>query len=81
MCSIAYYLMSFLSKAYQIVTDKSFDRPGHWKDVLDGLISFQKQYLDTWLRIFSTAEVENIDSKCMHVHAMTEKREVIFYKA
>ena len=28
-CSIAYYLMSYLSKSYQIVLDRAVDTPGH----------------------------------------------------
>ena len=35
-CSIAYYLMYFLSKSYQIVLDRYVDTPGHGKDVVDG---------------------------------------------
>ena len=30
-CSIAYYLMSYLSKSYQIVLDRAVDTPGHQK--------------------------------------------------
>ena len=35
-CSISYYLMSYLSKSYQIVIDGAVDIPGHGKDVLGG---------------------------------------------
>ena len=35
-CSIAYYLMSYLSTSYQIVLDRALDTPGHGKYVVDG---------------------------------------------
>ena len=35
--SIAYYLMSYLSKSYQIVLDRAVDTPGHGKDLVDSL--------------------------------------------
>ena len=41
-CSIAYYLMSYLSTSYQIVLDRSVDTPGHGKDVVDGFNAVQK---------------------------------------
>ena len=47
---------------------------------MDGFITVQKLYLATCLRMRSTPEKENIDSKCMRVESMTEKREVIFAK-
>ena len=78
MCSIAYYLMYFLSKSYQIVLDRAVDTSGYEKYAVDGFNGFQKQYLATCLRMRSTPEVENIDSKRMRVNAMTEKGEVIF---
>ena len=77
-CSIAYYLMSFLSKSYQIVLDRRVDTPGHGKDVVDGFNAVQKRYLVTFLRMSSTPEVDNIDSMRMHVDAMTKKGEVSF---
>ena len=49
-CSIAYYQMSYLSKSYQIVLDRSIDSPGHGKDVVDVFNAVQKQYLATFLR-------------------------------
>ena len=73
MCSIAYYLMSYLSTSYQIVLDRSVDTPGHGKDVVDGFNAVQKRYLATCLRMRSTPEKDNIDSKHMSVEAMTEK--------
>ena len=79
-CSIAYYLMSYLSTSYQIVLDRAVDTPGHGKDVVDGLNAVQKQYLATCLRMRSTTEKDKIDSKRMCVEAMTEKVEVIFAK-
>ena len=73
-CSIAYYLIYFLSKLYQIVLDRAVDTPGHGKDVVYGF------YLSTCLIMRSTPEVDNIDSKCMRVHTMTEKGKVSFAK-
>ena len=70
--------MSFLSKSYQIVLDRASDTIGHVKYVADGFNAVQKQYLATFLKIRSTPEVENIDSKSMRVDAMTNKGEVIF---
>ena len=70
--SIAYYLMSYLSTSYQIILDRAVDTPGHEKDVVDGFNAFHKRYLVTCLRMRSTPEKDNIDSKCMRVEAMTE---------
>ena len=42
-CSIDYYLMSYLSKSYQIVLDRAVDTPGHGKDVVGGFNAFQKR--------------------------------------
>ena len=78
MWSIAYYLMYFPSKSYQIFIDRSVDTPGHGKYVVDGFNAVQKQYLYTFLRIRSMPEVDKIDSKRMHVNAMTKKVEVSF---
>ena len=41
-CSSAYYLMSYLSKSYQIVLDRAVDTTGHGKNVVDGVNAFQK---------------------------------------
>ena len=79
-CSIAYYMISFLSKQYQIVLDIAVDTPVCGKDVVDGFNAVQKQYLATCLRMSSTPEVDNIDSINMCVYAMTEKGEVSFSK-
>ena len=76
--SIAYYLISYLSKSYQIVLDRAVDTLGHGKDVFDGFKAVQKRYLATCLRMSSTPEKDKIDSNCMRVGAMTEKGEVIF---
>ena len=46
-CSIAYYLMSYLSKSHQIVLDRAVDTTGHDKDVVDGFSAVQKRYLAT----------------------------------
>ena len=73
MCSIAYYLMSFLSKSYQIVLDRAVDTPGHGKYVLYGFNDVQRQYLANLLRMRSTTKVEKIDSKRMCVDTITEK--------
>ena len=77
-CSIAYYMMSYLLKSYQIVLDRAVDTPGHGKDVVDGFNAVQKRYVATCLRMRSTPEKYNIDSKLMCVEAMTEKGEVRF---
>ena len=66
-CSIAYYMMSYLSKSYQIVLDISVDTTGHVKDVADGFNAVQKRYLATCLRMRSTPEKDNIDSNRMRV--------------
>ena len=47
-CSIAYYLMSYLSKSYQNFVDRAVDTPVHGKDVVDGLNAVQKRYLATF---------------------------------
>ena len=70
--------MSYLSKSYQIVLDRAADTTGHGKYVVDGFITVQKLYLATCLRMRSTPEKENIDSKRMRVEAMTDKGEVSF---
>ena len=72
--------MYYLSTSYQIVIDRAVDTPGHGKDVVDGLYAVHKQYLSTCLRMLSTPEVDNIDSKFMRVDSMTEKEEVRFEK-
>ena len=77
-CYIAYYLMSYLSKSFQIVLDRAVDTPGRGKDVVGGFNAVHKQYLATCLRMCSTPEKYNIDSKLMRVEAMTEKGEVSF---
>ena len=79
-CSIAYYLISYLSKSSQIVLDRAVDTPGHVKDVVGGFNSVQKRYLATCLRMSSTPEKHKIDSKRMRVEDMTEKGEVRFAK-
>ena len=45
---------------------------------MDGFNDVYKLYLATCLRMCSTPEVENIDSKHMRVDAMTDKGEVRF---
>ena len=77
-CSIAYYLMSYLSTSYHIVLDRAVDTPGHGKDVVNGFNAVQKIYLTTCLRMCITPEKDKIDSKRMRVEAMTEKGEVSF---
>ena len=79
-CSIAYVLMSYFSKSYQIVIDRTIDTPGRGKDVVDGFNYVQKRYLGTCLRMRSTPEKYKIDSKRMCVYAMTKKGEVRFSK-
>ena len=79
-CSIAYYMMYFLSKSYQIVLDRAVDTPGHGNYVVDGFNAVQKRYLATCLRIRSTPEKDNIDSKSMRADSTTKKGEVSFAK-
>ena len=78
MCSIAYYLMSFLSKSYKIVLYRAIDTPVHGKYIVHGFKAVHKLYVATCLRMCSTPEVYMIDSKRMRVEAMTEKGEVSF---
>ena len=78
--SIAYYLMSFLSKSYQKFLDKDVDTPGRVKDVVDGFNGVKKQYLATCLKMRHTHEVEKINNKRMHVDAIAEKEEASFSK-
>ena len=42
MFSIAYYLMSYLSKSYQIVLDRAVYTPGYGKDLVGGFNTVQK---------------------------------------
>ena len=77
-CSIAYYLMSYLSTSYQIVIDRAVDTQDHGKDVVDGFDTVQKPYLATCLIMYSTPGKDKIDSKRMRVEAMAEKGEVRF---
>ena len=42
--SIAYYLMSYLSTAYQTVFDRAVDTPGNGKDAVNGFNPVQKRY-------------------------------------
>ena len=70
--------MSFPSKSYQIILGRAVDTTVHGRDVVDGFNAVQKRYLATCLRMCSTPEVDKIDSKLMHVDAMTEKGEVRF---
>ena len=72
-CSIAYYLISYLTTSYQIFLDRAVDTPGHRKDVVYGFNAVQKRYLATCLRMRSTPEKDNIESKHMCVESMTEK--------
>ena len=77
-CYTAYYMMSYLSKSYQIFLGRAFDTPGHGKYVVDGFNAVQKWYLATCFRMRSTSEVDKIDSNSMRIDDMTEKREVRF---
>ena len=72
-CPNSYYTMYLISKSYQIFLDRAVDTPGNGKGVVDGFNAAQKKYLDTCLRMCSTTEVDEIDSKRMRVDAMTEK--------
>ena len=77
-CSIAYYIMSFLSKSYPIVFDRSVYTTGRGKDVVYVFNAIQKQYLATCLRMCILSEVENIYSKRMLVDTMTNNGEVSY---
>ena len=68
-CSVAYYLISYLSKSHQIFLDIDVDTPGHVKYVLDGFNAVQKQYLATCLIMCSTPEKDKIDSKRIRVES------------
>ena len=70
-CSIAYYLMSYLSTSYKMFLDRAVDTLGHEKDVVGGFNAVQKRYLATCLRMRSTPEKDNIDSNRMRFEAMT----------
>ena len=72
-CSIGYYLMSFLSKSHQTVLNIADDTPCLGKDVVHGFNAIQKRYIANCLRISSTPEVDNIDSKRMRVYTITDK--------
>ena len=74
-CSVAYYLMYFLLKSYQIVLVRAFDTPGHGKYVVDGFNTVHKLYLATHLRMRSIPELHKIEIKCVRVDAMTDKGE------
>ena len=71
MCSVAYYMMSYLLKSYQNFLDRAVDTPGHGKYVADGFNAFQKRYLAICFRMRSTHENNKIDSKRLCVEAMT----------
>ena len=77
-CSIAYYLMSYLSKSHHIFLDRAIDTPGHKKDVVGDFNAVQKRYLATCLRMRSTPEKDKIYSKRIRVEAMTDKGELRF---
>ena len=65
-CSIAYYLMSYLSTSYQIFLGRAVDTPGRGKYVVDGFNAVQKRYLATCLRMRSTPEKTRLTvSVCM----------------
>ena len=72
-CSIAYHIMYFLSKSYQIVLDRAVDTPVHGKDKVGGFNAFQKQYLAACLKMRSMTEVDKIYGKRRRVHAITDK--------
>ena len=67
-CSIFYYLMSFLSKSYQMFLDRAVYTPGHGKYGVDGFNAVQKRYLATFLRMRSTTEKTRlIVSVCLFI--------------
>ena len=79
-CFIAYYMMSYLSKSYQIFLDRAVDTPVHGKDVVDGFNAVQKKYSATFFRMRIMPELGKIYSKIIPVDAMIKKGEVIFAK-
>ena len=60
--------------------DRAVDTAGYGKYFVDGFNAFQKWYLATCLRMRSTPEKDNNDSKRMRVEAMTRKGELSFAK-
>ena len=78
-CSIAYYLMSCLSKEYDFFY-RSIDTPGYGKYLVNVYNTVQKRYLATCLRMRSKPEVDKIYSRHICVDDMTEKGEVRFYE-
>ena len=44
-CATAIYLLSLISKTYNIVIDRAVGAPGHGKDVVDGLNAVIKAFL------------------------------------
>ena len=68
----------FSIKLIYFFLDRTVDTPGHGEYVVGGFNDGQKRYLATFLRMLSTSEVDNIDSKCMRFDAMTQKGEVRF---
>ena len=67
-CSIACYLMSFLSKLYQIVLDRSVDTSGHGKYVVDGFNDIRKQKFANCSRMSSTPELDKIFNLTVRVN-------------
>ena len=63
--------MYFLSKSYQNFLDRAVDTLGHGKDVVNGFNAVQRRYLAICLRMHSTPEADNIDSKHICVDSMT----------
>ena len=61
-----------------MILDRTVDTLGHGKYVVDGFNAVHEQYLATCLRIFSTPEVDNTDSKRICVDAMNKKGELSF---
>ena len=70
--------MYFLAEPHETVLDRAVDTPGYGKYVVDGFNAVQKQYLDIFLRMPITLEVDKIDSKRTHVDDMTQKVKVSF---
>ena len=77
-CSIAYYMMSFLSKSYQNFLDRSVDTSGQGKDLVNGFNNDHKLYLATCLIMHRTPEADKIDINCMRDDSMIQKGEVSF---
>ena len=69
-CATTIYLLSLLSKEYNIVIDRAVGAPGHGKDVVDGLNAVDKAFLKK--AIMGNKNPEQVQtSKDMLAHEMS----------